>query len=211
MSERNKKSVPTALPDYYVTVAEDVLRYCRPEPGLWVDLGSGSGGLGLALALASTSTVLLIDPNADALSKALEKARDSGLASRVVPIVAPAERIPLPDACVEVVTSRGSILFWKDPPQGLREVYRILRPGGRAMIGGGFGTAYPEWAREEFFRRSHGPGGLEAQGEEAVRKWNEPRRPEWLTAHAHAAGIETALIEPVPPGRWLLFEKGRNL
>ena len=196
------------LPDWFCPVAEDVLRCCRPEHGLWVDLGSGSGGLGFALASASPSTIVLIDPNADALGKAVQKAKASGLAGRVIPIVGQAESNPLPDVSVDLVVSRGSIYFWSDPPRGLREAYRILRPGCRALIGGGFGSSYPAWAYEEFFRRRY--ESLRAQGEEAVRKWEEPRRIEWLVAQAALAGIEKALVKSVPPGRWLLFEKGRT-
>ena len=42
---------------------------------------------------------------------------------------------------------------------------------------------------------------------ETVRPWHEPRRPEWLAKQVRAAGIESALVEPTPPGLWLLFEK----
>ena len=196
------------LPDWFVTIAEDVLRYCRPAGGVWVDLGSGSGGLGLALARASSSTVLLMDPDGNALNKGLDGARRSGLAGRVMAVVARAENIPLPDGSVDLVASRGSIFFWNDPPGGLREVHRILRSGCRGMIGGGFGGSYPGWALKEFFRRRY--ESLKAQGEEAVRKWNDPRRPEWLAAQADAAGIETALCKPAPPGLWLLVEKEKR-
>jgi len=199
---------PQELPDWFKPVADDVLRYCRPESGLWVDLGCGSGGLGFALAEASQSTIALIEPNADVLSQAVQKARVSGLACRVIPIVARAESNPLPDASVDLVVSRGSIFFWSHPPDGLREVYRILRPGCRALIGGGFGSSYPAWAYEEFFKRRY--ENMRAQGEEARRKWEEPRRIEWLVEQATLAGIEKTLVKPVPPGRWLLFEKGRT-
>jgi len=192
------------LPDWFVTVAEDVVQYCQPEEGIWVDLGCGSGGLGLALAQRSKSMILLVDPNAQALSSALQKAEESGLASWVSAVVACAESIPLPDGSVNLVVSRGSIFFWREPPLGLREVCRILGPGGRAMIGGGFGTRYPNWALEEFFRGIH--QGLKEAGDQPRRDWDEPRRPEWLTAQAHAAGLEEFLLR----GLWLLFEKGKT-
>jgi len=204
---KQQSSEGRQLPDWFVTVAEDVLEYCRPREGLWVDLGSGSGGLGRALARQSESSVLLIDPVAEKLREGLEEARNCGGGGRVMALAARAENMPLVDASVELLVSRGSIFFWDDPPSGLREVYRILRPGARAMIGGGFGSSYPEWALREFFRRRNGE--VRTQGEQAVRRWDEPRRPEWLAAQARAAGIETALVEPVPPGLWLLFEKHR--
>ena len=205
MRQQREPDDATELPDWFVTVAEDVLEYCRPPDGLWVDLGSGSGGLGRALAEKSRSAVLLIDPAAERLSEGLQQARGAGIGSRVMALRARAESIPLREASVDLVVSRGSIFFWDDPPAGLREVYRVLRRGGRAMIGGGFGSSYPESARREFLRGRN--DSVQAQGAEAVRRWDEPRRPEWLAAQACAAGIEAALIEPVPPGLWLLLDK----
>lgn len=195
------------LPDYYRTVAEDVLRYCEPSEGLWVDIGSGAGGVGLELARVSGSAVVLVDPNADALRRVATKADRPSVRERVFVVAGHAENLPFREDAVDLVVSRGSIFFWNDPPEGLRQAYRILRPGARAMIGGGFGTSYPEWALEEFFRRRHSE--LKARGKEAIQAWNEPRRPEWLAAHAQAAGLEELLLQPTPPGLWLLFEKKR--
>jgi len=205
VQENEKGEHGEELPDWFTPVAQDVLRYCRPVEGVWVDLGSGSGGLGLALAGMSHGAVVLIDPDGAALAKGLRNARRSGLAGRVFGVVGRAESIPLRDGSVDLVTSRGSVFFWHDPPQGLREVRRVLRPGGWGMIGGGFGSSYPQWAFKEFFRRIY--KAVNAQGKEAVRKWNEPRRPEWLTAQARAAGVETVAGKPVPPGMWLIFRK----
>ncbi len=194
------------LPDWFVAVAEDVLSYCRPEEGVWVDLGCGSGGLGLALARASRSTILLVDPRANALRKALESAKHSGLGTRALAVAGRAESMPFADCSVNLVVSRGSVFFWDEPAQGLREVYRILGPGGRALVGGGFGSSYPESARQEFFRRRNQE--LKARSEKALDDWYSKRRPEWLELQARAAGLGESLLEPVPPGFWLLFEKG---
>ena len=35
------------LPDFYETVARDVVGYAANTAGLWVDLGCGAGGLSL--------------------------------------------------------------------------------------------------------------------------------------------------------------------
>ena len=194
------------LPDWFVTVAEDVLQCCRPEAGIWVDLGCGSGGLGLALWRMSGSTIVLIDPNGSALNAGLEKARDSGLGGRVVAIVARAESIPLPDGCVDLVVSRGSIFFWSDPPQGLREVCRILRPGARAMVGGAEGSGYPEWARREFIRRRR--EAVVTQGAKSLREFERVRSPERFRQLAEEAGLTGARVVPDPPGCWLVFGEG---
>lgn len=220
MPDNAKRREGQELPDWFGPVAEDVLGYCRPQEGVWIDLGCGSGGVGLALARMSCSTMLLIDPQAESLIEALHKATALGLEDRVMAVVARAESMPLPDCSVDLLASRGSIFFWDDPAEGLHEVYRILRHGARAMIGGGFGTSYPEWAVREFFRRSDSkpPEGItgkaraapKANGKKAMQGENEPRRAEWLAAKAHAAGLEELLVEPTPPGLWLLFEKKKS-
>jgi SAM-dependent methyltransferase len=46
----------------------------------------------------------------------------------------------LEDGSVDLVVSRGSIPFWKDPGIALKELYRVLAPEGRAFVGGGRGT-----------------------------------------------------------------------
>ena len=184
-------STRSQLPDPYPYVAADVLEYCRPRKGIWVDLGSGSGGVALALALAedpaaSQSTLVLVDPDAEALSQGLDKAQSKGLGHRVVAVVGKAESMPLPNCSVDLVVSRGSIFFWDDPAKGVAEVYRVLRPGGEAMLGGGRGKHYPEWARREFSRRRHGKMDPNS---EATKQFRRLRSPDTFRQWAEQAGV----------------------
>jgi ubiquinone/menaquinone biosynthesis C-methylase UbiE len=45
-----------------------------------------------------------------------------------------AERLPLPARSVDLVLSTTSFGHWTDPVQGLREVCRVLRPGGSLLL-----------------------------------------------------------------------------
>ena len=203
------------LPDYYQTVAEDVIAFCGDQRGrIWVDLGTGPGGLGLALLeKVSDGAMVLMDPNVDALRRALDAARQHGVGSRVVAVIGSAESIPLSDESVDVVVSRGSFYFWQDRAQGLREIWRILRPGGRAMIGGGLGSTYPQWARQEFIRRRR----ESAKSPEEARTFAEARSPETFRRLATEASLpsfevvgEGGLAADDPNtgiGIWLRFTK----
>jgi len=133
----------------------------------------------------------------------------------MVAIVGPAESLPLPDCSVDVVVSRGSVFFWKSPADGIREVHRVLRPGGKAMVGGGLGSGYPDWARREFMRRR-----TEGQSEDSpeAKRFRETRSAEAFRKTAREAGLKSFEVvrddgRPAEDdadgfGIWLRFCKG---
>jgi ubiquinone/menaquinone biosynthesis C-methylase UbiE len=206
-----------SLPSRYPYVVADMLEYCRPQHGFWVDLGAGKGQVTIPLIEKTDNPVIMVDPNAEALAEGLQKARDMGLADRLFAVVGAAEKLPLPDNSVDLLVSRGSIFFWDDAPQGLREVYRVLRPGGKAYIGGGAGSGYPQSAVQELIAQRK----KKMEGDEA-EKWQrfvELRRPEQMREWADAAGLTDYTImgqgaisaedERVGQGVWILFGKER--
>ena len=118
----------------------------------------------MALIEKTGHPVIMIDPNAKAMGEGLDAARAKGFEDRLAAVVGVAEKLPLPDNSVEFVVSRGSIFFWDDPPKGLREVYRVLRPGGKAYIGGGAGSGFPPSAVEKLIEgRKQRLSGNEAE------------------------------------------------
>lgn len=203
------------LPDYYPYVARDVMEICSPRDGVWMDLGCGEGPMALALAQMSGSVLVLVDPNREALSRAMGKSQELGLSGRTLAAVGRAESLPFADNSVDLVISRGSIFFWENPAAGVREVRRVLRPGGKAMLGGGLGSTYPQWARRSFIRRRR--EGVRKRGPEAVRRFREARRPETFRRWAIGAGLkdfrvvgEGGLPASEPDtglGIWLVFQK----
>jgi len=47
----------------------------------------------------------------------------------------PGEALPFAPRCFDAVLCRFAWLLWEEPEQGLREVHRLLRPGGRVGVG----------------------------------------------------------------------------
>jgi ubiquinone/menaquinone biosynthesis C-methylase UbiE len=192
-----------------------MLEMCEPAEGIWVDLGCGKGPVAFALAELSDSFLVLIDPNREALAGAMAEARRRGIFRRMLAVHGRAESLPLADDSVDLVVSRGSIFFWDDRPAGIREVHRVLRPGGAAMLGGGLGSSYPAWARRAFIR--HRRASQRKKGPEAVRKFREVRKPETFRGWATEASLENFRVvgegglSPDDPdtglGIWLLFNK----
>lgn len=60
------------------------------------------------------------------------------LAAREAPAIAwhraVAEHLPFPDAAFDAVVSQFGIMFFQDRPRALREMWRVLRPGGRMAV-----------------------------------------------------------------------------
>jgi ubiquinone/menaquinone biosynthesis C-methylase UbiE len=126
-----------------------------------------------------------------------------------------AEDMPFPSNSVDLVVSRGSIFFWTDPSKGLQEVYRVLRPGGKAYIGGGHGSSYPQVGVTKVIEDRK--RNMEGKDSEKWKRFVELRRPEQMKKWAQGAkllefeimgeGAISAGDARVGQGVWLLFTK----
>lgn len=124
----------------YPVLAGQIIERSGISHGTCLDIGCGGGYLGLALARISELETILFDESQDMLDLAGEYIRDSGLAARVTTMLGDVHDIPLGQESIDLAVSRGSMFFWIDRVRAFQEIYRILAPGGTAMIGGGFGT-----------------------------------------------------------------------
>ena len=103
------------------------------EPGARIlDAGTGPGRLPLAIAAALPQvTVGTIDLSPEMIEQARRNAAGHG---RVTFTVADVARLPFADETFDVVVSSLSQHHWVDPESGLRDLHRVLRPGGRLWI-----------------------------------------------------------------------------
>jgi SAM-dependent methyltransferase len=105
-------------------------------PGQTVlDLGSGPGldSLLAARRVGPTGKVVGVDLCPEMVQKARRNAGLLGLRN-VEFLQAGIEKLPLPDASVDVVISNGVFNLCPDKPGVLAEAFRVLRPGGRLQI-----------------------------------------------------------------------------
>jgi len=108
-----------------------------PRPGEHVvDVGSGAGidSLIAARMVVPTGYVVGVDMTPAMLEKARRSAAEAGL-ENVEFCHGFAEELPVPDAWADVVISNGVMNLFPDKMAGLREMARVLKPGGRLQIG----------------------------------------------------------------------------
>jgi SAM-dependent methyltransferase len=100
-----------------------------------LDIGSGSGTDTLIAAMLTGPTGVVYGLD---MTRAMREKLDCNVAAMKVGhvrvIEGNAERIPLPDASIDVVTSNGVLNLVPDKPAAFAEIARILKPGGRLQI-----------------------------------------------------------------------------
>lgn len=118
---------------HYALVAEHVGRYCRS--GSLLDIGTGPGWLLLALRRTLPKVKLVgVDISADMVAVARKNLERVGCDANIELRVASAEALPFLDQSIDCVVSTGSLHHWKHPQAALNEAYRILKPGGYALV-----------------------------------------------------------------------------
>lgn len=100
-----------------------------------LDVGSGSGTdlLLAARQIGSRGEAIGLDMTAAMLEKLQRNVRAAGIGHARL-LEGNAEKIPLPNESVDVVTSNGVLNLVPDKHAAFAEIYRVLRPGGRLQI-----------------------------------------------------------------------------
>jgi len=99
-----------------------------------LDVGCGPG---LAVAYAAGMTqvrVVGVDASATMVRHAGRRNRAAVRSGRVEIHRADAAKLPFPDGSFTKVVSLNSLQFWVEPDEGLRELHRVLEPGGRVAV-----------------------------------------------------------------------------
>ena len=122
---------PDSLRDRVVAAAECIGSH--GEPAVVVDLGSGSGFLTSGL-LEAGARVIGVDP-AEAMLLEQRRKFPAAVAERRLRLRrAGAEALPLQDGSVDAVVANMVLHHVEDPAAAIREIFRVLRPGGRLVI-----------------------------------------------------------------------------
>jgi demethylmenaquinone methyltransferase/2-methoxy-6-polyprenyl-1,4-benzoquinol methylase len=114
----------------------------RKNKGAWfgehprvLDVATGTGDLAIEIARACPgATVIGLDPSAGMLGVAQQKLAKRGLGDRVQLVVGDAQQLPQQNCEIDAATIAFGIRNVPDRGKALRELARVVRPGGRIAV-----------------------------------------------------------------------------
>ncbi len=96
-----------------------------------IDVGAGTGFTTEGIVQrVKPENVVMVDQNPYQLEKALKKKS----LDKVKKKIGDAEDLPFPDDSFDRYVSAGSIEYWPEPQRGICEAYRVIKPGGFALL-----------------------------------------------------------------------------
>jgi demethylmenaquinone methyltransferase / 2-methoxy-6-polyprenyl-1,4-benzoquinol methylase len=109
--------------------------YLSPNDRSVLDVGAGTTDLALLAAnrLGSGARIVAADFNYPMLAIGLKKVRKAERQKQILCVQANAERLCVPDASFDAVTTGFCMRNVGSLPQALREIRRVLKPGGRLI------------------------------------------------------------------------------
>jgi ubiquinone/menaquinone biosynthesis C-methylase UbiE len=98
------------------------------------DFGCGPGHTAIEFArrVGGSGHVHALDINAEFIERTRARAATAGFADRITAHLLTTERLPLPDAALDRITARNTIIYVRDPVGTFAEFRRVLKPGGIA-------------------------------------------------------------------------------
>ncbi|TCC96914.1 class I SAM-dependent methyltransferase [Pedobacter hiemivivus] len=128
------KKWDTLTMDFLKPVGDEMIRLLNPKGNdMVLDIASGTGEPGLTIAsMLTNGKVTLTDLSADMLEIARENGADRGI-KNIETIVCDVCELPFEDHTFDVISCRFGFMFFPDMLLAIKEMARVLKPGGRIV------------------------------------------------------------------------------
>ncbi|MEX2563482.1 MAG: class I SAM-dependent methyltransferase [Nitriliruptoraceae bacterium] len=102
----------------------------HPAPSTVCDVATGTAGVACQLVERSEAWVVGVDLSEPMLERGQRTIERHKLGDRIDLVAARAEQLPFPDAAFDALTFTYLLRYVEDPAAALRELARVVRPGG---------------------------------------------------------------------------------
>lgn len=109
-------------------------RYVPAQPKQFCEIGAGTGIYGLRFARDFPDSSVVITDIVDESLRAVQNFATELHLSNVMIKKEDASRLTFPDSLFDVVVSDAALQYFPEPEKAIREMLRILRPGGRLIV-----------------------------------------------------------------------------
>ncbi len=101
-----------------------------PEGGTVLDVAAGTGLVSRELIRSGAVGVVALDPSPEMTTVAMRETERVGVADRIAGVLGRAEQLPFGDETFDALTFTYLLRYVDDPAATLRELARVVRPGG---------------------------------------------------------------------------------
>ena len=110
----------------------EFIRLLRPAPAMTLlDVAGGTGDIAFLFRKKGGGEAVVCDINAEMVAVGRDRAIDHAIVDGVTWVCGDAERLPLPDRSVDAVTIAFGLRNVTDKLAALKDMRRVLRPGGK--------------------------------------------------------------------------------
>lgn len=106
----------------------------KDEPRLILDVATGTGDFAIEALKLDPEKVIGVDISTGMLEKGREKLRNRNLDQRIELLEGDSEKLDFEDNKFDAVIVAFGVRNFEDLDRGLKDMWRVLKPGGKAVI-----------------------------------------------------------------------------
>ena len=176
----------------------------KPEDAEVVDLGGGSG-LWLEVMLEKgIKKGILVDVSEEMVETTRARLAGNYSPDSFKALVGGADAIPMENESCNLIISRSSMHMWPNLDKCWQEIHRILKPGGAAFLGRGYGPDLPDEIRRQVKAQRK---SLRAKKPEIPKEEPPSPDPFELGAKVYSLGFKEVSIIRDAKAWWILAIK----
>lgn len=185
----------------YPVIADDIIQNTKINKGEFLEIGCGGGHLGLQILKKTNMAGFLVDIHPKAVEFATKRIEDKDLSSRATVLVQDVHKLEFPNNSIDLIFSRGSMGFWNDIEKAFKEIWRVLKVGGKTYIGGGLGNFETQKIIKEKMKK------IDKDWPNSIKRNQHQISNEEFQKLFERLGFKYEIKDTLESGRWIILEK----